>query len=391
TRAVSLTQRYQMAVIMTGMLTAGFIAYSLIPDHVSFGDTVALAGELGKLNLVNIEFNLEDRYNIWSGIIGGTFLSLAYFGTDHSQVARYLGGVSLAESRMGLMFNGLLKIPMQFIILFIGVMVFVFFLFNKPPVYFNQHLMERARDISPEAIAELEASYDALYNEKSTVVENLVKAIQQEDAGAVSAVKSGYFEIAEKERSIRDSVKVVIAEVIPGAKTQDRDFIFLNFVINNLPRGLVGLLIAVMFSAAMSSMASELNALASATTVDLYKRSFRKEASPGHYVLASRLFTVMWALLAMLFAILASFEENLIQFVNIVGSLFYGTLLGIFVTAFYLKWVRGTAVFFAALIAEVLVFYCHYFTNIAFLWYIFVGCFAVIIGSILIQAFLRKD
>ncbi|HEY8512179.1 MAG TPA: sodium:solute symporter [Cyclobacteriaceae bacterium] len=391
TKAVSLTQRYQMAVIMTGMLTAGFIAYSLIPDHVSFGDSVALAGELGKFNLVNLEFNLNDRYNIWSGLIGGTFLSLAYFGTDHSQVARYLGGVSLAESRMGLMFNGLLKIPMQFIILFIGVMVFVFFQFYKPPVYFNQNLIERARDISPEAIAELEASYDTLYDAKTTVVENLVRAIQRDDAEAVSAVKSGYFEIAEKERTIRDSVKAVISNVIPGAKVQDRDFIFLNFVIHNLPRGLVGLLIAVMFSAAMSSMASELNALASATTVDIYKRSFQKEASPGHYVLASRLFTVMWALLAMLFAILASFEENLIQFVNIVGSLFYGTLLGIFVTAFYLKWVRGTAVFFAALIAEVLVFYCHYFTNIAFLWYIFVGCFAVIIGSILIQAFLRKD
>ena len=390
TRAVSLTQRYQMAVIMTGMLAAGFIAYSLIPDHVSFGDTVALAGELGKFNLVNVEFDLNDRYNIWSGLIGGTFLSLAYFGTDQSQVARYLGGRSLAESRMGLMFNGLLKIPMQFIILFIGVMVFVFFQFNKPPVYYNHHLIERAREVAPQAIAELEASYDALYQEKATTVQKLVQAIQQEDVGAVSAVKSGYFEIAEKERNIRNGVKEVIADAIPGAKTQDQDFIFLNFVINNLPRGVVGLLIAVMFSAAMSSMASELNALASTTTVDLYKRSFRKEASSGHYVLASRLFTVMWALFAMLFAILASFAENLIQFVNIVGSLFYGTLLGIFVTAFYLKWVRGTAVFIAAIIAEVLVFYCHYFTDIAFLWYIFVGCFSVIIGSILIQAFLRK-
>src|SRR5690606_27218376 len=349
------------------------------------------AGELGKFNLVNVEFNLNDRYNIWSGLIGGTFLSLAYFGTDQSQVARYLGGRSLAESRMGLMFNGLLKIPMQFIILFIGVMVFVFFQFHKPPVYYNHNLIERARDVAPEAIAELEASYDVLYEEKAATVEKLVQGIQQEDVGTVSAAKSGYFEIAEKERNIRNGVKEVIADAIPGAKTQDQDFIFLNFVIHNLPRGLVGLLIAVMFSAAMSSMASELNALASATTVDIYKRSFQKEASPGHYVLASRLFTVMWALLAMLFAILASFEENLIQFVNIVGSLFYGTLLGIFVTAFYLKWVRGTAVFFAALIAEVLVFYCHYFTNIAFLWYIFVGCFAVIIGSILIQAFLRKD
>src|SRR5690606_3999159 len=211
-----------MAVIMTGMLAAGFIAYSLIPDHVSFGDTVALAGELGKFNLVNVEFDLNDRYNIWSGLIGGTFLSLAYFGTDQSQVARYLGGRSLAESRMGLMFNGLLKIPMQFIILFIGVMVFVFFQFNKPPVYYNHHLIERAREVAPQAIAELEASYDALYQEKATTVQKLVQAIQQEDVGAVSAVKSGYFEIAEKERNIRNGVKEVIADAIPGAKTQDQ-------------------------------------------------------------------------------------------------------------------------------------------------------------------------
>lgn len=388
TRAVSLTQRYQMTVIMTGMLAAGFIAYSLIPDHVSFDDTVQIAGELGKFNLVNIEFNLNDRYNIWSGLIGGTFLSLAYFGTDQSQVARYLGGRSLSESRMGLMFNGLLKIPMQFIILFIGVMVFVFFLFNKPPVYYNQQLIDRARELSPMEIDQLEAAYDKLYEEKSTVVDNLVTAIQEKDETSITSVKSDYFAIAVEEKALRDSVKRVIGAAIPGAKTQDQDFIFLNFVINNLPRGVVGLLIAVMFSAAMSSMASELNALASTTTVDLYKRSIRREGSAKHYLVASKLFTVMWAMLAMVFAILASFAENLIQFVNIVGSLFYGTLLGIFVTAFYLKWVRGTAVFIAAIFAEILVFYCYYYTDIAFLWYIFIGCLAVIAGSITVQLFM---
>lgn len=391
TRAVSLTQRYQMTVIMTGMLAAGFIAYSLIPDHVSFDDTIQIAGELGKFNLVNIEFDLNDRYNIWSGLIGGTFLSLAYFGTDQSQVARYLGGSSLSESRMGLMFNGLLKIPMQFIILFIGVMVFVFFLFHKAPVYYNQQLIDRARELSPAEIGQLEAAYDRLYEEKSEVVGDLVTAIQSKDENSIASVKSDYFVIAGEEKALRDSIKQVIGTAIPGAKTQDQDFIFLNFVINNLPRGIVGLLIAVMFSAAMSSMASELNALASTTTVDLYKRSMRKEASARHYLVASKLFTVMWAMLAMLFAILASFAENLIQFVNIVGSLFYGTLLGIFVTAFYLRWVQGTAVFIAAIFAEILVFYSYYFTDIAFLWYIFIGCLAVIGGSVVIQLFMGRE
>ena len=387
TRAVSLTQRYQMTVIMTGMLAAGFIAFSLIPDHVSFGDTVQIAGELGKFNLVNIEFDLNDRYNIWSGLIGGTFLSLAYFGTDQSQVARYLGGSSLSESRMGLMFNGLLKIPMQFIILFIGVMVFVFFLFHKAPVFYNQPLKERAMEVAPSELGQLDDAYDELYREKSVIVGDLVEAIQQKNEPSIKSAKTSYDAIKSREKAIRDSVKLVIAEAVPGAKTQDQDFIFLNFVINNLPRGVVGLLLAVMFSAAMSSMASELNALASTTTVDLYKRSIRKDASPTHYVLASRLFTVMWAMLAMLFAILASFAENLIQFVNIVGSLFYGTLLGIFVTAFYLRWVRGTAVFIAAVFAEALVFYCYAFTDIAFLWYIFIGCLTVIGLSLVIQPF----
>jgi SSS family transporter len=387
TRAVSLTQRYQMTVIMTGMLAAGFIAFSLIPDHVSFGDTVQIAGELGKFNLVNVEFDLNDRYNIWSGLIGGTFLSLAYFGTDQSQVARYLGGSSLSESRMGLMFNGLLKIPMQFIILFIGVMVFVFFLFHKAPVFYNQPLKERAMEVAPSELGQLDDAYDELYREKSVIVGDLVEAIQQKNEPSIKSAKTSYDAIKSREKAIRDSVKLVIAEAVPGAKTQDQDFIFLNFVINNLPRGVVGLLLAVMFSAAMSSMASELNALASTTTVDLYKRSIRKDGSPTHYVLASRLFTVMWAMLAMLFAILASFAENLIQFVNIVGSLFYGTLLGIFVTAFYLRWVRGTAVFIAAVFAEALVFYCYAFTDIAFLWYIFIGCLTVIGLSLVIQPF----
>ncbi|MFZ2907212.1 MAG: sodium:solute symporter [Cyclobacteriaceae bacterium] len=386
TKAVSLTQRQQMTVIMSGMILAGILAYTMLPDHISFGDTISIAGELGKLNLVSLDFNLNDRYNIWSGLLAGTFLFLSYFGTDQSQVARYLGGKSVTESRLGLMFNGLLKIPMQFMILFIGVLVFVFYLFNQPPVFYNQALKNQALETTQApAIKELEDQYNKLYAVKQEAVNDLVKAIQSDDDAGISTYKVHVSELQQEEKLIRDEVKATIQQAVPGSKTQDRDFIFLNFVLNHLPHGIVGLLLAVMFSAAMSSMAGELNALSSTTTVDVYKRSIKQQAEPIHYVRASQWFTVGWALLAMVFAMLASFAENLIQFVNIVGSLFYGTILGIFLAAFYLKRVQGTAVFIAAIIAEGVVFYCFYFTDLAFLLYNIVGCAVVIFASLLIQ------
>jgi SSS family solute:Na+ symporter len=391
TRAVSLTQRQQMTVIMSGMILAGVLAFTMLPDHVSFGDSVQIAGELGKFNLVNLEFNPNDRYNIWSGLIAGTFLFLSYFGTDQSQVARYLGGSSVTESRLGLMFNGLLKIPMQFLILFIGVMVFVFYLFHQPPVFHNTVLKERAvQSPGGEKIVQLESTYQQLYAQKRTAVESLVDGIHQNDESKIEAASDEVKAFQKKEVAIRDEVKAAIGEVIPGAKTQDRDYIFLNFVLNNLPTGVVGLLLAVMFSAAMGSMAGELNALTSTTTVDLYKRSFQRDREPSHYLKASRWFTVLWAVLAMIFATLASFAENLIQFVNIVGSLFYGTILGIFLTAFYLKRVQGTAVFWAALVAEAVVFYCYLETEIAFLLYNIIGCAVVMVVALVLNELIGK-
>lgn len=385
-KAVSLTQRQQMAVIMSGMVMAGILAYSMLPENVSFGDTVVLAGSLGKLNLVNLEFNLSDRYNIWSGLIAGTFLFLSYFGTDQSQVARYLSGSSIAESRLGLMFNGLLKIPMQFIILFIGVMVFVFYLFHQSPVFHNTVLKERALQTEQaEVLKGYEQDYTNLYQKKRASVDKLVEAIHADDENKITSISQDVKAIAKQETTIRDSVKATIAKAIPGAKTQDRDYIFLNFVLNNLPNGIIGLLLAVMFSAAMSSMAGELNALASTTTVDIYKRAVRKEADAGHYLTASRWFTALWAILAMIFAMLATFAENLIQFVNIVGSLFYGTILGIFLTAFYVKFVKANAVFVAALLAECVVFYCYLYTDVAFLLYNIIGCAVVMVAALLIQ------
>lgn len=386
TKAVSLTQRQQMTVIMSGMLMAGILALYMLPDNVSFGDSVQIAGELGKLNLVNLEFNPSDRYNIWSGLIAGTFLFLGYFGTDQSQVARYLSGTSITESRLSLLFNGLLKIPMQFIILFIGVLVYVFYLFNQPPVFHNQVLKERAMQTQgATALIDLEDEYNILYQDKRKAVDELVTAIHENNDAQIKSSSDVVKKIQAEENVLRDSVRTAIGKAIPNAKTQDRDYIFLNFVLNYLPNGIIGLLLAVMFCAAMSSMAGELNALASTTTMDIYKRSVNKSASQDHYLKASKGFTVAWALLAMVFSMLANFAENLIQFVNIVGSLFYGPILGIFLTAFYIKWVKGTAVFWAAIIAELIIFYCFKYTEIAFLLYNIIGCAAVIIISILLE------
>ena len=381
TRAVSLTQRTQMAIIMGGMLLAGIMAYSLLPVNISFGETVQLAGELGKLNIVTTNFSFSDRFNIWSGLIASTFLFLSYFGTDQSQVSRYLGGKSLTESRMGLIFNGLLKIPMQFIILFIGVLVFIFYLFNQPPVFHNQTLKNKvAQTEYAGTLNELETRYTSVYQQKQETVTNLLDGIRQEDEATIDASKKKYHILKKQEDSIRTEVKKTISSAVPGAKTQDRDYMFLNFVLSYLPHGIIGLLLAVMFSAAMSSMASELNALASTTTVDIYKRSFKPEASPLHYLKASRFFTIMWALIAMAFAMLANMAENLIQFVNIVGSLFYGTILGIFLVAFYMKPIRGTSVFIAAVIGELAVLACYffYYDEIAFLYYNIIGCVLVV-------------
>ena len=388
-KAVSITQRQQMTVIMSGMILAGILAFAMLPDEVSFTDTVAIAGELGKLNLVSFEFDYKVRYNIWSGLIAGTFLFLAYFGTDQSQVSRYLSGTSVTESRLGLIFNGLLKIPMQFIILFIGVLVFVFYLFNPSPVFHNEVLINTARQTSyADSISHLENEYRRLEAEKHARVASMVEGIHSDDDAAVKETRNEILELTRQEKEVRNSVKALIAKSVPGAKTQDNDYIFLNFVLKHLPHGIIGLLMAVMFSAAMSSMAGELNALATTTCIDVYKRSFNKDASSSHYVKASRLFTIMWALLAIVFAMLASFSENLIEFVNIVGSLFYGTLLGIFLTAFFVRWVGGTAVFIAAILSEALIIYCYFYTDIAFLIYNLIGCATVVVTAILIQLFL---
>lgn len=392
TKAVSITQRQQMAVIIIGMIMAGVLAFKMLPNDLSFSNTVDIAGAMGKMNLVSFEFNLNDRYNVWSGLIAGTFLFLSYFGTDQSQVARYLTGASITESRLGLIFNGLLKIPMQFLILFIGILVYVFYLFNQPPIFHNQVLKQRAEQTSEGPnIRKFESQYTDIYQQKRKIVDELVTAVKTNDDEGTRKSSAKVKDLQVKEAVLKDSVKHTIARAIPGAKTQDRDYIFLNFVLKNLPHGIIGLLLAVMFSAAMSSMASELNALASTTAIDIYKRSFARDHDDRTTVKASRWFTVIWAIVAMAFAMLASFAENLIQFVNIVGSLFYGTILGIFLTAFYFKRIQGTAVFWAAIVSEAIVLYCHFFTDLAFLLFNIIGCVALILLAAILQAFLGNN
>lgn len=384
TAAVSHTQKFQLTVIMAGMVTAGFIAFSRLPEGTSFGDTFRIAGEMGKLNLINLKFDLSDRYNLWSGLIGGLFLSLSYFGADQSQVGRYLGGKSISETRLGLIFNGLLKIPMQVVILYIGILVYVFYAFNQPPIFHNSSLKGKAMLTEQSTtINGLQKEYDQLFGEKKVRAAELVDAIHKDQDDDIVEARKQLDELNTREGALRGKVKEAIAAGVPGAKTRDLDYVFINFVMTYLPHGVIGLLLAVVFLAAMSSTASELNSLASTSVVDIYKRTLRTDAADGHYVKASRLFTVGWAIFAMIFASVADQAENLIQFVNIVGSLFYGTILGIFLSAFYIRYIKSNAIFYAAIVAELVILYCYFFTKVAFLLYNIIGC-VVAVGLALV-------
>lgn len=386
TKAVSITQKYQLTIIMAGMILAGYIAFSMLPKGTTFGQTFQFAGEVGKLNLINLSFNLSDRYNIWSGLIGGLFLFLSYFGADQSQVGRYLGGASITESRLGLLFNGLLKIPMQFIILYIGILIYVFYQFHQAPLVHNQPLLQKAMATGAKAeISQLSDKYDEAFQNRKQTSEELIHAIQRSDRPVIDKARSEMKGIQESEAALRAQAKAAIGAALPGENTQDKDYVFINFVMTYLPHGLIGLLLAVVFSAAMSSMASELNSLASTTAVDIYKRSVRQQESELHYVKASRWFTVGWALFAIVIASLADQAENLIQFVNIVGSLFYGTILGIFLSAFYIKYLQSTAVFIGALVGEAIILYLYKYTDVAFLLYNIIGCVVVIVVAMVVQ------
>ena len=389
TKAVSITQKQQMAVIMTGMFVTFFVIMGYIGDHTTFSGALEIAGNLGKLEAVNFSTNAGERYTIWSGLTGGFFLALSYFGTDQSQVQRYLGGASAAESRMGLMFNAILKIPMQFFILFVGVMVYVFFIFHNPPIHFKEASVDIVENSEYAAeFQSLNAQYNVALQERRIAATGLVKE-------NLPAEGKEYFlnqlkEADTKSVQLRQQAKRVILKADETLETKDSDYVFLTFIITYLPHGLIGLLIAVIFSAAMSSTSSELNALASTTSVDFYKQAIKKDGSPHHYLNISKLLTLAWGVLAILFAILAKNSENLIEAVNIIGSIFYGTVLGIFLVAFFFKKVMGNAVFIAALIAQTGVIIIHLMTeaeifSLSYLWYNVIGCGGTIVLSLILQ------
>ncbi|OBQ52849.1 sodium:solute symporter [Tamlana sp. s12] len=393
TRAVNVTQKHQMVVIFIGMLVAFFLIVDKLPQDITFTKALEIAGASGKMEVLDFSFDLNNRYTFWSGIIGGTFLMLSYFGTDQSQVQRYLSGKSVKEMQLGLIFNGILKIPMQFFILLVGVMVFVFYQFNSSPINFNPTATELVLN------SEYADDYKTLQKEQAQVFDDKQKIIES-FITTQDETASKYISLAnEAEEDIRNEAKVLIdkASQSQGVKVEsnDKDYVFIHFILNNLPRGLIGLLLAVILSAAMSSTASELNALGSTTTMDLYKRN-TSEKSEEAMVKASKWFTFGWGLIAIGIACVANLAENLIQLVNIIGSIFYGNVLGIFLLAFFFKFVKGNAVFIGALITQIIVIALfllnqYEYINLPFLWLNFVGCLIVITLACILQSVLPND
>ncbi|TYB74335.1 sodium:solute symporter [Bizionia myxarmorum] len=392
TKAVNVTQKHQMVVIFTGMIIAFILIVNKLPENITFSNALDIAGASGKMEILDFSFDLNNRYTFWSGIIGGTFLMLSYFGTDQSQVQRYLSGKSVREMRLGLIFNGLFKVPMQFFILLVGVMVFVFYQFNKAPINFNPVASEMVLNTEyADEFEGLEAEQDLIFDTKQLLIADFIANKSEASIAGVASANA-------KNDSIRARARYLIdkAGEVKGVKVEsnDKDYVFINFILNNLPRGLIGLLLAVILSAAMSSTSSELNALASTTTIDLYKRN-TAEKTDAEMVKVSQWFTLGWGVMAILVACVANLAENLIQLVNIIGSIFYGNVLGIFLLAFFVKAVKGRAVFIAAIITQMLVISLflldqYEYINLPFLWLNFVGC-AIVMGiAILIQFTSRK-
>lgn len=383
-KAVNTTQKQQMAVIFTGMFIAFFLIVSYLPENITFSKALEIAGASGKMKVLDFSFDTHNRYTFWSGIIGGTFLALSYFGTDQSQVQRYLSGKSINEMQMGLIFNGLLKVPMQFFILLVGVMVFVFYQFNSSPVNFNPAATQMVMN-SPyaEAYGQLQDEQNEIFIKKK----ELMYAYAENKSEIIADQIVLY---NKRDRANRDDAKELLEkanklQVHATVETNDKDYVFIHFILNNLPRGLIGLLLAVILSAAMSSTSSELNALASTTTMDLYKRSFVQDKDDLHYLKASKWFTLGWGVLAIIIATIAYLADNLIQLVNIIGSIFYGNVLGIFLLAFFFKYVKGHAVFVAAIITQVIVIIGWWYDWMPYLWLNLFGCILVIGIAFILQ------
>ncbi|BCY28998.1 sodium:solute symporter [Flavobacterium okayamense] len=389
TKAVNVTQKQQMFVIMSGMFITFFTILSYLPNELDFGNALHVAGANGKMDILDFSYNPETRYTFWSGITGGFFLMLSYFGTDQSQVGRYLSGKSIKESQMGLIMNGILKVPMQFFILLTGVLVFVFFQFNDTPLHFNPNNVNKVKaSDKKEAYENLESKLVELNQDKQVVNQIYIDQLQHNDYDNPTLRKQ-MVALSNKEKDLREKAKDLISSVDNGSETNDKDYVFLYFILHYLPKGLLGLLLAVIFSAAMSSSASGLNSLAATTSIDIYKRNVG-EKSDKHYVYATQWFTLFWGLVAIGFACIGTLFENLIQLVNIIGSIFYGTVLGIFLVGFYINFVKGKAIFIGACISQLIIFYIYYIDIVSFLWLNFIGALMTISFSIFIQIFINK-
>ncbi len=383
-RAVGVTHKQQMAVIFLGIITAFALTLQYLSDSLSVGESLRVADALGKLDVVDLSWNPAEKYTLWSGLIGGFFLQLSYFGTDQSQVQRYLSGQSIQQARQGLWMNGVLKIPMQFFILLTGVLVFVFYLLHATPLHWNEANLAAARSLDTTSITrDLEVEHGATMQERKVATEQLVAAWRAEDTVRADVALAEIQRLQEHDAELQSRFRTRLAELAPKAEVNDKDYIFISFIMDHLPVGIVGLLLAMIFCAGMSSTSAELSALATTSTVDVL-RTTRTDAAQ---VRATQWATVVFGVLALGFAALFSLFENLIQAVNILGSLFYGTILGIFLVAFFVRHVQGAAVFAAALIAQAAILVIH-FTDIevAFLWYNLIAPAIVVVLSIGLQA-----
>lgn len=386
-RAVSYTHTQQMFIVLGGMALAGYLVVKLLPGDMGLVDTLRVAGKMGKLNTINWEFNLADRYNVWSGLIGGFFLQLSYFGTDQSQVGRYLGGESIGQSRLGLLMNGMIKIPMQFFILLVGALVFVFYQFEQPPLLFNQAAIETVAHTAE--YQHLQTEHTRHFTDKKQAVSDMSAALKNGDETRIAALQEKVNTLSKKDAGLRsDAQKLVNAS---GGDGNDTNYVFLSFVVKYLPQGVVGLLIAVIFVASMGSIAAAINSLTSSFVVDIYRRMWVRDASEKHYVNVSRVSTAAWGILSISVAMYASRVGSLIEAVNILGSLFYGTILGVFIVAFYFRKIGANATFWAAVIAEALVVACWLLDLTAFLWLNLIGSVALVgVGWMLSAAGIDK-
>jgi solute:Na+ symporter, SSS family len=390
TKAVNMTQKQQMFVIMSGMFITFFVILSYLPEDLNFSNALHVAGANGKMDILDFSYNPETRYTFWSGITGGFFLMLAYFGTDQSQVGRYLSGKSIKESQMGLIMNGILKVPMQFFILLTGVMVFVFFQFNDTPLHFNPSNVKKVKASTEKVAYEaIESQLAELNSEKKVVNQIYIEQLQHNEYDNPT-LKKQMIALADKEKELREAGKKVIEKVNKNAETNDKDYVFLYFILNYLPKGLLGLLLAVIMSAAMSSSASGLNSLAATTAIDIYKRNVSVK-SDKHYVYVTQFFTLFWGIVAIIFACMSSLFENLIQLVNIIGSVFYGTVLGIFLIGFYINYIKAKAVFIGACISQLAIFYIYYLDIVSYLWLNAIGAGMTIVLSLILQRYYNKN